>query len=86
MIIKLAPVKFGVKPAAIGRDLILRQLTGLSQPAIGIAVEPPPVQEGVQIDRASTQLNAVLLQPALQLKILLLCRRHIPKACGPRYR
>ena len=48
--------------------------------------KPPPVKEGVQIDRAATQLNAVLLQPTLQLNILLLCRRHIPKAGGPRYR
>ena len=86
VIIQLTPVEFGVKPAAIGGDLILRQLAGLPQPAIGVAVEPPPVEERVQIDGAATQLNAVLLQPALQLNILLLCRRHIPKAGGPRYR
>ena len=86
VIIQLSPVEFGVKTAAVGRDLILRQLAGLPQPAIGVAVEPPPVKEGVQIYRAATQLNAVLLQPTLQLNILLLCRRHIPKAGGPRYR
>ena len=86
VIVELAPVEFGVKTTSIGRDLILRQLTWFPQPAIGVAIEPPPVKEGVQIDRAATQLNAVLLQPTLQLNILLLCRRHIPKAGGPRYR
>ena len=75
-----------VEPAAVGRDLILGQLAGFTQPAVGVAVKPTPVKEGVQIDRATTQLNAVLLQPTLQLNILLLCRRHIPKAGGPRYR
>ena len=86
LIIQLAPVQLRIKAASVSDDLVLRQLTGLAQPAIGVAVETTPVQERIEIDRAPTQLNAVLLQTPLQLKILLLCRGHEFKADEPRYR
>ena len=86
VVIQLTPVQFGVEAAAVGGDLILRQLTRFPQPAVGVAVEPSPVQKWVQVDGATTQLNAVLLQTPLQLQVLRLGRRHIKEAGGPRYR
>ena len=86
MVIQLTPVQFGIKTTAVGGDLVLRQLARFPQPAVGIAVKPTPIEEGVQIDGASTQLDAVLLQTPLQLQVLRLGRRHIREAGGPRYR
>ena len=76
----------GRTASTVSSDLILRQLAGFPQPAVGVAVEPSPVKKWVQVNGAPTQLNAVLLQTPLQLQVLRLGRRHIKEASGPRYR
>ena len=86
VLIQTSPIELWVKTAAIDSGLIIRELTGLPEPAVGIAIKPTPIQKGVEINGATTELNAVLLQPPLQLQILLLSRRHEAKAGGPRYR
>ena len=86
MLIQTSPIEFWIKTAAINSGLIIRELAGFPKPAVGIAIEPTPIQKGVEINGATTELNAVLLQPPLQLQILLLSRRHEAKAGGPRYR
>jgi hypothetical protein len=86
MLIQTSPIELWVKTAAIDSGLIIRELTGLPKPAVGIAIEPTPIQKRIEINRATTELNAVLLQTPLQLQILLLSRRHEAKAGGPRYR
>ena len=84
MVIQLIPGQFGIETDTVGSDLIFSELTWLPKPAVGVAVKPPPVEERVEVDRAATQLNAVLLQPSL-LHILRLSRRHITKADGSGY-
>jgi hypothetical protein len=86
MLIQTSPVELWIKTASIDSGLIIRELTRLSQPAVGIAIEPTPIQKWIEVNRATAELNAVLLQPPLQLQILLLSRRHEAKAGGPRYR
>ena len=65
------PNQLRVKAGPVGLDLVLRQLAGLPQPAIRVGVKAAPVQERIEINGLSSQLNAVLLKAALQLDVLL---------------
>ena len=80
------PVEFGIEAAAVLLDLILVQLTGLAQPAVGVAVKATPIKKRIDVDGLACQLDAVLLQTSLKLEILLLGSGHTLEAGGSGYR
>ena len=80
--IQQSPLQFRIKPTTVLLDLILLKLSGLSQPAIRVAVETPPVKERVDVNGLTSQLDAVLLETTLQLLVLLLGSGHILEAGG----
>ena len=84
--IQQSPLQLRIKTTTILLDLILLKLAGLSQPAIRVAVETPPVQERVDVDGLPSKLDAVLLETTLQLLVLLLGSGHILEAGGQGYR
>ena len=72
MLIQTSPIELWIKTAAIDSGLIIGELTRFPEPAIGIAVEPAPIQERIDVDRFPCQQDAVLLKTALKLEVLLL--------------
>ena len=80
------PLQLRVETAAVLLDLILIELSGLSKPAIGVAVEASPVEKRIDVDGLASKLNAVLLETSLQLLVLLLGSGHILQAGGQGYR
>ena len=84
--IQQRPLQLWIKTTPVLLDLILIQLSGLSQPTIRVAVEASPVKERVDVDGLISKLDAVLLKTSLQLLVLLLGNRHILEAGGQGYR
>ena len=80
---QLVPGELGVEALAVAGDLVLRQLAGLPQPAVRVGVKATPVEEGVQVDDPAGQFDAVLLESALQLGVLLSGGGQDSKAGGP---
>ena len=80
------PIQLRIETAAVLLDLILIQLSGLTQPSIGVAVEAAPVKEWIDVDGPASKLDAVLLKTSLQLLVLLLGSGHILEAGGQGYR
>ena len=84
--IQQSPLQLWIETTAVLLDLILVQLSWLSQPAIRVAVEASPVEKRIDVDGLASKLNAVLLETSLQLLVLLLGSGHILEAGGQGYR
>ena len=81
-----SPLQLWIETAAVLLDLILIELSGLSQPAIRVAVEASPVEKRIDVDGLASKLDTVLLETSLQLLVLLLGSGHIIEAGGQGYR
>lgn len=84
--VEQSPVEFGIEAATVLVNLILIELTGLTQPTVGVAVKPTPVEEGIDVNGLACQQDAVLLQTSLKLQILLLGSGHMLEAGDSGYR
>ena len=81
-----SPLQLWVETTAVLLDLILIELSGLSQPTIRVAVEASPVEKRIDVDGLASKLDTVLLETSLQLLVLLLGSGHILQAGGQGYR
>ena len=84
--IQQRPLQLWIETTTVLLDLILIQLSRLSQPTIRVAVKASPVEERVDVNGLTSKLDAVLLKTSLQLLVLLLGSGHILEAGGQGYR